>query len=117
MLNKWCVLPNNEQIGIFEINHLPRKLSGQQLIWLADEQWPIVAKPCQLTDTIMIDKTHHKTLKRLFIDLKVPHEKRQNSWGIWSQETLIGHPEFRISALFNHEQTGKIRYVLCYISE
>lgn len=116
-LNHWCVLPNNEQIGIFEINHLPRKLSGQQLIWLAAEQWPIVAKPCQLTDAIMIDKTHHKTLKRLFIDLKVPQEKRLNSWGVWSQEMLIGHPEFRVSALFNHEQTGKIRYVLCYANE
>lgn len=116
-LNQWCTLPNNEQIGIFEINHLPRKLSGQQLIWLADEQWPIIVKPCQLTDAIMIDKTHHKTLKRLFIDLKVPQEKRQNSWGVWTQETLIGHPEFRVSALFNHEQTGKIRYVLCYANE
>ncbi|MSD84004.1 tRNA lysidine(34) synthetase TilS [Lactobacillus curvatus] len=116
-VNEWLRLKNGEQIGIFDIDHLPNQVQRQQVVWLAPKDWPLQLSALQATDRIMLDKTHHKTIHRLWIDTKTPQSKRQNAWAIWTPNQLLGRPDLRISALFNHEQTGKIRYILCYLED
>ncbi|KRM24459.1 tRNA lysidine(34) synthetase TilS [Latilactobacillus graminis] len=114
-INKWLRLENDEQIGIFEIEHLPNHVQYQNVIWLAPKDWPLQVKPVVANDRIMLDNTHHKTIQRLWIDTKTARSKRHQAWAIWAKNQLIGRPDLQISALFNHEQTGKIRYILCYL--
>ena len=116
-INEWLRLKNGEQVGVFDIDHLPNQVQRQQVVWLAPEEWPLQLRALQATDRIMLDKAHHKTIQRLWIDTKTPQAKRQNAWAVWTPNQLLGRPDLRISALFNREQTGKIRYILCYLDD
>ena len=112
-LNQWCSLPNTEQIGVFDLQHLPSQVTAQQIIWLSAADWPLQVQKLVGTDQLLIENGHHKSIRRLFIDLKVPQSIRANYWGVKTDNQLLGHPNLRVSALFNQPQTGKIRYVLC----
>ncbi|MCP8857239.1 tRNA lysidine(34) synthetase TilS [Latilactobacillus fuchuensis] len=112
-VNQWCSLPNTERIGVFDLEHLPQKVTSQQVIWLTSTDWPLTVQQLTGSERLAIGHEHTKSIKRLFIDLKWSQRQRQNSWGVWSRNQLIGHPQLRVSALFNQPQTGKIRYVLC----
>ncbi|SPC36868.1 tRNA lysidine(34) synthetase TilS [Latilactobacillus fuchuensis] len=112
-VNQWCLLPNAERIGVFDLEHLPQKVTSQQVIWLTSTDWPLTVQQLTGSERLAIGHEHTKSIKRLFIDLKWSQRQRQNSWGVWSHDQLIGLPQLRVSALFNQPQTGKIRYVLC----
>lgn len=75
-----AVKKNGEQVGVFDIDHLPNQVQRQQVVWLAPEEWPLQLRALQATDRIMLDKAHHKTFNGYGLILK-PHRQSAKMHG------------------------------------
>ena len=72
-LNQWQKITATQTVGIF--TQAPRVTS--QPFWLTGADWPLVWRPWQSGDRIVLKGGGHQTVRRLLINQKVPAELRE----------------------------------------
>lgn len=72
-LNQWQKITATQTVGIF--TRVPNVVS--QPFWLTEADWPLVWRPWQAGDRIVLKGGGHQLVRRLLIDRKVPAERRE----------------------------------------
>ncbi|AEB28947.1 tRNA(Ile)-lysidine synthase [Carnobacterium sp. 17-4] len=122
-LGKWLPLPNGARIGLFEATK-ESVFTDQtkKVIWLNPEsiQLPLQVRNRKPGDRITLKglETGSKKIKDLFIDQKIPRNKREEAILVTdNKEEIIWLVEYKESRLSIEPETDKIHYILIYESK
>lgn len=119
-LGEWLTLPGGGRIGLFEATK-ERAVSNQtkQFIWLdpTSVQLPLKVRNRKPGDRMTLKGLQNgsKKIKDLFIDQKIPLNKRDEALLVTdSKEEIIWLVEYKESRLSIVPETDKIHYILIY---
>lgn len=119
-LGEWLTLPSGERIGLFEATKEKAALNQtKQLIWLdpMSIQLPLNVRNRQPGDRMTLKglKNGSKKVKDLFIDQKIPLNKREEALLVTDNKgEIIWLVEYKESRLSIVPETDKIHYILIY---
>ncbi|MEK4946768.1 tRNA lysidine(34) synthetase TilS [Carnobacterium sp. FSL W8-0810] len=119
-LGKWIQLPTGARIGLFEADQaLTIKNKDAQVIWLnpSSISLPLQVRNRKAGDRMTLKglETGSKKIKDLFIDQKIPYDKREEAIIVAdSRGEIIWLVEYKESRLSIVPETDKIHYILIY---
>ncbi len=122
-LEEWVILPNGARIGLFQATKklwTPNKT--KQVIWLdpASVHLPLQVRNRRPGDRMTLKglETGSKKIKDIFIDQKIPLNKREEAILVTDfKEEIIWLVEYKESRLSIVPETDKIHYILIYESK
>lgn len=115
-VNRGLFLSKNEWIGQYDYPlDLPAVKGWKSLCWQVPKETLMVRHP-QPNDVFVLDKEgHHKKVRRLMIDQKIPSSKRSQLWVLVNhKENIRGVLPLRQSYLSNYSETDKMNYIIYY---
>lgn len=112
-LNAWLQLPFNGKIGLFLSHDTAPAGESQIQLNSQDIKLPLIVRNWQPGDTIRMNKTKPFTKKvaRIFIDKKVPMEKRHQVWIVTDSEGKVLLVPGYASSIWIHE-LGDIKIII-----
>lgn len=122
-LEEWVILPNGARIGLFQATkeiEVPNQ--KKQVIWLdpASVHLPLQVRNRRPGDRMTLKglETGSKKIKDVFIDQKIPLNKREEAILVTDNKgELIWLVEYKESRLSIVPETDKIHYILIYESK
>ena len=98
-LNQWQKITATQTVGIF--TRVPNVVS--QPFWLTEADWPLVWRPWQAGDRIVLKGGGHQLVRRLLIDRKVPAERREQVQVLVNAQ---GNVLWAVGHKFSYRTTG-----------